>query len=78
VSGIDGKCLAPKDKRPGITTSFCVYDEAHDGNHSWEDTPEKRKERLFAPVPVSGGETTEMSSAVNASHLPRLPEQEGR
>jgi hypothetical protein len=59
VSGIDGKCLAPKDKRPGITTSFCVYDEAHGGNHSWEDTPEKRKERLLAPVPVSGGETSE-------------------
>jgi hypothetical protein len=27
---------------------------------------------------VSGGETTAMSSAVNTSHLPRLPEQEGR
>jgi hypothetical protein len=39
---------------------------------------ENLQAQIARPVPVSGGETTEMSSAVNASHLPRLPEQEGR
>lgn len=44
---LDSKCAEPKDKRPGITTYFCVYATGHDGNHSWEDTSEKRKERLI-------------------------------
>lgn len=49
MSGYDDKCLEPKDKRPGITTSLCVYPKGHDWeNHSWEDTPEKRYERLSA------------------------------
>jgi hypothetical protein len=43
---------------------------AWERNDAWDS--------LRPPVPVSGGETTAMSSAVNASHLPRLPEQEGR
>ena len=43
-----GKCAEAQDKRPGITTSFCVYAKGHDGNHSWEDTAAKRAERLAA------------------------------
>lgn len=43
---LDGKCAAPKDPRPGISTFFCVYDKGHEGDHSWEHTPEKRRQLL--------------------------------
>ena len=46
MSLLESKCAEPKNKRPGVTTSFCVYDKGHEGNHSWEDTAEKRAERL--------------------------------
>lgn len=45
---LEGKCAQPQDTRPMITTCFCVYEEGHGGNHSWEDTAAKRAERLFA------------------------------
>jgi hypothetical protein len=46
MSVLAGRCAEPQDKRPGITTSFCVYEAGHGHNHSWQDTPERRRERL--------------------------------
>jgi hypothetical protein len=45
---MNGLCAAPKDPRPWVPTYFCVYPKGHDGNHSWEDAPEKRRERMKA------------------------------
>jgi hypothetical protein len=41
-----GRCMAPKNPKPSITTYFCVYPKAHGGTHSWEDSPEKRQIRM--------------------------------
>jgi hypothetical protein len=35
---LDGRCAAPKDPKPGVTTYFCVYPAGHDGPHSWRET----------------------------------------
>lgn len=43
---LDGRCLSPKNPEPMVTTTFCVYPKDHEGNHSWEDTAEKRRERM--------------------------------
>lgn len=42
----EGRCMAPKDPRPGVTTYFCVYEEGHEGDHSWEHTEEVRVPRI--------------------------------
>lgn len=47
MSLLDGKCATPKDNRPGITTYFCVYEKGHDGNHSWDDKPDVRADKLL-------------------------------
>lgn len=42
----EGRCMAPQNPTPSVTTFFCVYPEGHDGNCSWQDTPEVRRERM--------------------------------
>jgi hypothetical protein len=44
---IDGKCFAPKDPRPMVTTYFCVYERGHRGSHSWQDPPDVVRTRLL-------------------------------
>lgn len=39
------RCLAPKDLAPGLTTSLCVYEKAHDGEHSWAHSHGRLAER---------------------------------
>jgi len=43
---LDGKCAAPKNPKPGVTTYFCVYSKGHEGDHSWMHTAEERHKRL--------------------------------
>jgi hypothetical protein len=43
---LDGRCAAPKDPKPGVTTYFCVYPAGHDGPHSWQQTADERRERM--------------------------------
>jgi len=45
---LEGRCAKPKNPKSGVTTYFCVYPQNHIGNHSWEDTAEKRQERMKA------------------------------
>jgi DNA mismatch repair protein MutH len=42
----EGRCMAPKDPRPMVTTFMCVYPKGHDGNHSWQDAADHRRERM--------------------------------
>lgn len=46
MSLMDGRCAAPKNPKPGVTTYFCVYPKGHDGAHSWQETAEERKARM--------------------------------
>jgi len=43
---LEGRCLAPQNPEPMVTTSFCVYPKGHDGNCSWQDTAEHRAKRM--------------------------------
>jgi hypothetical protein len=43
---LGGRCVAPKDPRPMVTTYFCVYPKGHEGNHSWQDTADARAKRM--------------------------------
>lgn len=45
---LDGRCATPQNPKPGVTTYFCVYPKNHEGNHSWEDSSEKRRNRMKA------------------------------
>lgn len=38
--------MTPQNPTPGVTTSFCVYPEGHDGNHSYQDSADWRRERM--------------------------------
>ena len=44
--GVENRCAAPKDPRPMVTTYFCVYEDGHEGSHSWQDPPEVRAQKL--------------------------------
>lgn len=41
-----GRCMAPQNPTPGITTSFCVYPQGHPEGHSWQDSAEWRADRM--------------------------------
>lgn len=45
---LKGKCAAPKNPKPGVTTYFCVYAAGHEGQHSWQDASDTRREKLKA------------------------------